>query len=395
MAIAKVILNGVTQMDVTQKTVTASAMLSGTTALKNDGTDITGNIASKSSTDLTVSGATVTAPAGYYGSSASKSVASGSASTPATTITANPSISVNSSTGVITASVSGSKSVTPTVSAGYVSSGTAGTITVSGSNTSQLSTQASKTVTPTEAEQTAVAAGKYTLGTVKVGAISSTYVGSEIDRRDDTDLTASGATVTVPSGYYADTETKSVASGSATTPSTSIPVAVGISVTGATGLITVTVEGSESVAPTVSEGYVSSGTAGTISVSRTVTSQLSTQSAQTIYPSSSDQTISANKYLTGTQTFKAVKTANLSAGNVKYGTVVQVGDSADSDRVASVTGTFTSALSVTSGQAAATAGEILVGYSAWVNGAELLGTLRAMTTQEISAAVTAGWNGSS
>jgi len=47
MAISKVILNGETQMDVTQKTVTAGAMLSGTTALKNDGTDITGTIASK------------------------------------------------------------------------------------------------------------------------------------------------------------------------------------------------------------------------------------------------------------------------------------------------------------------------------------------------------------
>lgn len=62
---------------------------------------------------------------------------SGSATTPATTITANPTISVSNS-GLITASVSASQSVTPTVSAGYVSSGTAGTVSVSGSNTSQL-----------------------------------------------------------------------------------------------------------------------------------------------------------------------------------------------------------------------------------------------------------------
>ncbi len=61
----------------------------------------------------------------------------GSATTPATTITANPTISVSSG-GLITASVSASQSVTPTVSAGYVSSGTAGTVSVSGSNTSQL-----------------------------------------------------------------------------------------------------------------------------------------------------------------------------------------------------------------------------------------------------------------
>ena len=163
MAVAKVILNGTTLIDTTQKTVTAGSMLNGVTALKNDGTDITGSIASKTSSDLTASGDTVTAPAGYYASSASKSVSSGSASTPATTITANPSISVSSG-GLITASVSASQSVTPTVSAGYVSSGTAGTVSVSGSNTSQLTTQAAQTITPTTTNQT-IASGKYLTGT--------------------------------------------------------------------------------------------------------------------------------------------------------------------------------------------------------------------------------------
>lgn len=74
MAISKLILNGEVQMDVTSDTVTAGSMLSGTTATKNDGTKATGTIASKSSSDLTASGATVTAPAGYYSSNASKSV---------------------------------------------------------------------------------------------------------------------------------------------------------------------------------------------------------------------------------------------------------------------------------------------------------------------------------
>ena len=68
---------------------------------------------------------------------ASISVPSGSATTPATSVTATPSISVSNG-GLITATVSTTKSVTPTVSAGYVSSGTAGNITISGSNTSQL-----------------------------------------------------------------------------------------------------------------------------------------------------------------------------------------------------------------------------------------------------------------
>ncbi len=169
----------------------------------------------RTSSDLTVSGDTVTVPAGLYSSQATASVASGSATTPSTLITSNPSISVNTSTGLITSTTSAYQSVTPTVSAGYVSSGIAGTVSVSGSNTSQLSTQAGTTITPTESEQTAVSAGKYTTGAVKVGAISSTYVGSGIDRRDETDLTASGSTVTVPAGFYAEQETKSVSSGTA------------------------------------------------------------------------------------------------------------------------------------------------------------------------------------
>lgn len=151
-----------TGTDVSDTTATAGDVLSGKYFYTAAGTKTQGSIATKASTDLQVSGATVTAPAGYYSSAASKSVASGSATTPATTITANPSITVNSS-GLITATASATQSVTPTVGAGYVSSGTAGIITVSGSNTSQLTTQAAQTITPTTTNQT-IASGKYLTG---------------------------------------------------------------------------------------------------------------------------------------------------------------------------------------------------------------------------------------
>ena len=161
----------ITAVDISGDTVTASDMLYGVTAHDASGTAVTGNIVTKTQADLSASGDTVTAPAGYYASSASKSVASGSAATPATTITVTPTISVNSSTGVITASVNASQSVTPTVSAGYVSTGTAGTITASGSDTEQMSVQAAQTIHPSTSDQT-IASGRYLTGNQTIKAVT-------------------------------------------------------------------------------------------------------------------------------------------------------------------------------------------------------------------------------
>ena len=139
-----------------------NSLLSGVTAYSS-GTKITGSIVTKSGSDLTASGATVTVPAGYYAAATSKSISSGSAATPATTISVTPAITV-SSTGLITVSVSGSQGITPTVSAGYVSTGTSGTVSVSGSETEQLTTKGATTYTPTTTAQT-ISAETFLTGT--------------------------------------------------------------------------------------------------------------------------------------------------------------------------------------------------------------------------------------
>ena len=410
MAISKVILNSDVQMDITDTTATQ------------------GQVAST---------------AYYYGADGVKK--QGSYVAPSAVTQATPTISVNTSTGLITAS--------STQSAGVVSAGTT-------TATEQLSTENGKTVTPTTSEQTAVAANKYTLGAIKVAAMpagsagtptatkgtvsnhsvsvtpsvtnTTGYItgstktgtavsvsaselvsgtksistnGTDIDvvnyaavdvsvptgtARDSDDVSVSGATVTVPAGLYSSQVTKSVstmtlptaaaasatsgytskatisrstsdqyiniptgynsagayykvnavANGSATTPATSITANPSISVSSG-GLITATASATKSVTPTVSAGYVSSGTAGTITVSGSNTEQLSTQAAQTLYPSTTDQTIASGKYLTGTQTVKGVLLTNLTAGNIKKDVVVKVGDSVDDDRITSVTGTLT------------------------------------------------------
>lgn len=137
-------------------TAEASDILSGKTAYAK-GQKLTGTIATKTSSDLTASGATVTVPAGYYASNATKSVS--------TATQATPSVSIDSA-GKITASA--------TQTAGYVSAGTK-------TGTKQLTTQAAKTVTPSTSSQTAVAKNVYTTGAITVAAIPSKYedVGTE------------------------------------------------------------------------------------------------------------------------------------------------------------------------------------------------------------------------
>lgn len=148
--------DGLSEVDITTAAIPANYVGSG--------------VPRKASADLTASGDTVTAPAGYYENPASKAVAAGSATTPATTITANPTLSVSAS-GLITANVSKTQNITPTVSPGYVSAGTAGPVTVSGTNTQQLATQAAATYHPATTDQT-IAGQQYLTGAQTIKAVT-------------------------------------------------------------------------------------------------------------------------------------------------------------------------------------------------------------------------------
>lgn len=145
-----------------------------------------------------------------------------------------------SSAGLITASA--------TQAAGAVAAGTK-------SATKQLTTQTAKTVTPTTSEQTAVVAGVYTTGVVKVAAMPT-------------------ATQATPS-------------------------------------ITVDSAGKITASATQSAGYVTAGT-------KSATKQLTAQSAKTVTPTTSNQTVVASGvYTTGAVTVKG--DANLKAENIAQG----------------------------------------------------------------------------
>ena len=173
---------------------------------------------------------------------------------------------------------------------------------------------------------------------VTVGAVSSTYVGSGVTRRSSVDLTASGATVNVPAGYYASAASKSVASGTEGTPTatkgsvSNHSVSVTPSVTNAAGYISggtltgtaVSVSASELVSGTLAitgsgthdvtdyasasvaaGGATASATKGTVSNHSVTVTPSVTRTAGYVTAGSSNGTavtVSASELVSGTYT---------------------------------------------------------------------------------------------
>lgn len=176
----------------------------------------------------------------------------------------------------------------------------------------------SKSYTPTESQQTETityGSGYDGLSSVDitVGAISSSYVGSGITRRDSSDLSATNATVSVPSGYYAANASKAVSSGSVTAPSS-------ISGTGATvstGTNTLTLSKTVSVTPNLtSAGYISAATAGNSDVSLTASVNVRTSSDLT----ASGATVTAPSGYYASQASKSVDSMTLPTSASSTGT---------------------------------------------------------------------------
>lgn len=248
------------------------------------------------------------------------------------------------------------------------------------------------------------ASGSWTRGFTTDNSYSNTY---QLTTKTSSDLTVSGATVTAPAGYYASSASKSVAtmtlptsaSSSATSGYTSkatigrstsaqyinIPPgynsaggyytisavangtatnsgnASGSSATVSTGTNTLTLTKAVSITPSVSAGYISSGTAGNVTVA--LTASVTTKAAATITPGTSNQTIASGTYLTGTQTIAG--DADLIASNIKSGV-----------NIFGVAGTYSG---LDTSDATATASDIVSGKTAYVNGREVEGSLVVQT----------------
>ena len=258
---------------------------------------------------ITMSGATVTVPAGYYSSNSTKTITSGSAGTPIATkgTVSNHAISITPSvtntTGYITGSTKTGTAVT--VSATELVSGT---LSINENGTKDVTNYASVninvpvgstinnqniSITPTESKQTFTATGSYTgLGTVTVGAISSTYVGSGVERNPY---------------FYNEANMISAPTKSSASVNSS-------------GLVTITTSARTlnwKVEP-MTAGYVVPSTSYTLEpiseTSSNYTYQLPTHSDATIIPSEETQTLSTSgKYLLGDITVEAIQTESKTA----------------------------------------------------------------------------------
>ena len=351
----------------------------------------TNGYTSKATISRSTSDQYINIPTGYNSTGAYykiDAVANGTATAPASISGTSATISTSSNTLTLTKTVS----VTPSVTAGYISSGTAGnssvsltasvavnpTPTASGATVTipagYYSTDTSKSVTtmtlPTSASASATSG--YTSKATISRSTSAQYInippgynsaGGYYTISAVPDMTLpTAATSSATSGYTcAYYKISAVANGSATGPSS----LSGSSATLSTGTNTLTLtKTGVTTTPTVSAGYVSSATASTATV--TLTASVTTKAAATITPGTSDQTIASGTYLTGTQTISG--DADLIASNIKTGVAIF-----------GVTGTYTA-------DATAAADEILSGETAYVNGTKLTGSL-VITTVYVGSAV--------
>lgn len=229
------------------------------------------------SSDLTASGATVTAPAGYYESNATK------------TLTDANLIAGNIKSGVsifgVTGNYAGSGADYPKFTITYNSNLTAiQSITCNKTfaecfsrayddgdysaiaeltNGTDTFTEGIAGLIMSQTEMVYYVISESPVASVQINYTSSTLTATldPIPIRTSTDLTASGATVTAPAGYYESAATKTIASGTAGTPTatkgtvSNHSVSITPSVTNTTGYIT---------------GSTKTGTAVTVSASELV-----------------------------------------------------------------------------------------------------------------------------
>jgi len=333
-------------ISVTPTVTTAGYISSGTAGTSS--VSLSANVNVRGASDLTVSGPTVTAPAGYYGASASTSVAlmtlptatsaASSGSSKATITATSVNQYINIPTGYNSAGayykinpvLLQTKTVTPSgveqrinadtsytaleqvtvqaipagsVTAPSVASGSSATVTTAGG---VFGLSKTIDITPTVTTE----------GYVSTGTAGSTLVTltANVDINDASDLSASGATVTAAAGYYPSAVSTAITSGVAQVPATISGASASLS----SGTNTITLTKNMSLTPSVTAGYISSGTARTASVS--LTASVNTRNSASLTVSGPTVTAPAGYYSASASTSVASMTLPTATSSASSGT---------------------------------------------------------------------------
>jgi len=398
-----------TKGTVASNQVTVTPTVTNATGYITGGT-ITGTAVTVSASELVGGTATLTGAASNHNvvNYSYASVKAGTATTPATTITTNPTVTIASATGVVTATYTGTSNVTPTVASGWVAAGTSGTITVTGTKTLQLTSKGATTYNTSTADQT-IASNQWLTGaqtiksvttanltaanivngvTVKVGdannasritQVTGTYAG--IIPSSTVTLTGANSQHNVYTYQYA-----SVRAGAVNTPATTITATPGMTFDAATGKVTATNAKTQDVTPNVgTSGWISAGTAGTITVNGSNTYTLTPKSAADLTVAAQSVTVASGYYSSALT--KAVTTTthpNPTATIVSSTGVVTATHAQTVGYVAA--GTTTGTLNLTTKAATtyntSTADQTVASYR-WLTGNQ---TIKSVTTENITAA---------
>lgn len=147
-----------------------NGMLTSVSAYDSDGTLVTGNIISRGEADVTVSEAVLTVPAGYYATNITKDVATAGTAKAPTSITGS---SATLTAGTNTITLEKTVSVTPVVTPGYITTGTATNSAVS--LTASVTTKGAATYNTATSDQT-IAAGQYLTDAQTIKAVTTSNI---------------------------------------------------------------------------------------------------------------------------------------------------------------------------------------------------------------------------
>lgn len=135
-----------------------------------------------------------------------------------------------------------------------------------------------------------------------------TLIAGNIPTKNSTDITASGSTVSIPSGYYSNAVSKNVASGSAKVNNTDLVRTPGLTLDNTVGIITATIPYVQTnVGAALSTGYISTVASGSIGVTGSSSLQLAIAYGSTITPTESSQiAVASGSYTLGNVTVAAI-----------------------------------------------------------------------------------------